>query len=449
MRDLGLKISVIFVIVSSFANFAFGQVKPVVIDKIIAKVDNHYILNSDLEGAMAQYQEEKEKPSHCQVFQQMITSKLLLAKSEIDSVYVEDKLVDLELSNRMDMFIQRFGSEKNLVEAYGKSVEMLKSELKQQIKEQMVGRKMQGKITENVKITPSEVQRFFSEIPKDSIPYMPSEVEIGQIVRIAKATKDEKSVIRQKLIDIKKRIEAGEDFGKLAIEFSEDLGSGKNGGNLGFAKRGMMVAEFEAAALKLKPNQMSDVIESEFGFHLIQLLEIRGQEYNSKHILLRPDYAKLDMAAPTQFLDSIRTLILADSIKFEKAAKLHSDDKGTADSGGMISDAESRSFKLPLDSSMDPSLYFTIDSMKVGTISPPIQYRTEDGKNAVRILFYKKKHEPHFANMKDDFQKLSAYAMARKKSRITDKWVEEAVKDVFINVIPEFKDCNILGSKTE
>jgi peptidyl-prolyl cis-trans isomerase SurA len=437
------------IIIFTTYNNLFAQLKPVVIDKIIAKVDNHYILNSDLEGAMAQYQEEKAKPSYCHVFQQMITSKLLLAKSEIDSVYVEDKIVDAELTGRMDMFIQRFGSEKNLVEAYGKSVETLKNELRLQIKEQMVGRKMQGKITENVKITPSEVQRFFNEIPKDSIPYMPSEVEIGQIVRIAKATKDEKSVIRQKLIDIKKRIETGEDFGKLAIEFSEDLGSGKNGGNLGFAKRGMMVAEFEAAALKLKPNQLSDIIESEFGFHLIQLLEIRGQEYNSKHILLRPDYAKLDMKAPIKYLDSIRTLILADSIKFEKAAKLHSEDKATADQGGMIQDPETRSFKLPLDASMDPSLYFTIDSMTVGNISTPIQFRTDDGKNAVRILYYKKKHNPHFANMKDDFQKLSTYAIAQKKAKITDKWLAGAVKDVFINVIPEFQDCNIFGSKPQ
>ena len=449
MRNLAFKISVLIVALVTFNSTIFGQVKPVVIDKIIAKIDNHYILNSDLEGAMAQYAEEKEKPSPCQVFQQMITSKLLLAKSEIDSVYVEDKLVDLELSNRMDMFIQRFGSEKNLVEAYGKSVETLKNELKLQIKEQMVGRKMQTKITENVKITPSEVQRFYNEIPKDSIPYMPSEVEIGQIVRIAKATKEEKSVIRQKLVDIKKRIENGEDFSKLAIEYSEDLGSGKAGGNLGFAKRGMMVSEFEAAALKLKPNQMSEIVESEFGFHLIQLLEIRGQEYNSKHILLRPDYAKLDMKAPTQYLDSIRTLILADSVKFEKAAKLHSEDKATADSGGTIVDPESRSGKLPLDSSMDPSLYFTIDTMTVGRISAPIQFRTDDGKNAVRILFYKKKHNPHFANMKDDFQKLSTYAISRKKSTITDKWLTDAVKDVFINVTPDFKDCNIYGSKSQ
>ncbi len=445
LKNIGIG-TVVFIIFNTTLN---AQYKPVVIDKIIAKIDNHFILQSDLEGAMAQYQEEKEKPTNCQVLQQMITSKLLLAKSEIDSVYVEDKIVDAELSGRMESFIQRFGSEKNLVEAYGKSVATLKSELRLQIKEQMVARKMQSKITENVKITPSEVQRFFNEIPKDSLPYMPTEVEVGQIVRVAKATKDEKSVIKLKLIEIKKRVENGEDFGKLATEFSEDLGSGKNGGNLGFAKRGMMVSEFEAAALKLKPGQMSDIVESEFGFHLIQLIEIRGQEYNSKHILLRPDYAKLDMKAPIQFLDSIRTLILADSIKFEKAAKKFSEDKNTADSGGMIADPESRSYKLPLDASMDPNLYFTIDTMAVTKISQPIQFRTDDGKNAVRILYYKKKHDPHFANMKDDFQKLSSYAIARKKSKITDKWLDKAIKDVFINVIPDYKDCNILGSKSQ
>jgi peptidyl-prolyl cis-trans isomerase SurA len=424
---------------------AAAQTKPKVIDKIIARVDNHIILESDLQGAMVQYQDQPQKPSVCDVLQQIVTSKLLLAKSEIDSVYVEDKQIDGELTGRMDSFVQRFGSEKNLVEAYGKSIEMLKSEMRSQIKEQMVSRKMQSKITENVKITPSEVQLFFSEIPQDSLPLMPAEVEIGQIVRLAKANKEEKSVIRQRLVDIKKRIELGEDFGKLAKEYSEDLGSGANGGNLGFAKRGAMVPEFEAAALKLKPNQMSDIVESDFGFHLIQLLDIRGQEYNSRHILLRPDYAKLDMTAPTRFLDSLRILIVADSIKFTKAAKLHSEDKATADGGGMLLDPESRSVKLPFDSSMDPSLYFTLDTMEVNSVSKPVQFRTEDGKNAVRIIFYKKKHPTHFASLKEDFQKLSMYALQRKKAKTTDKWVDNATKEVFINISPEYKNCNIFA----
>lgn len=422
-----------------------AQQKPIVLDKIIARIDNHFILESDLQGAMANI-EGAQKPPKCDVLQQLITSKLLLAKSEIDSVYVEDKLVDNELTGRMDMFVQRFGSEKNLIEAYGKSIESLKSEMRAQIKEQMVGRKMQSKITENIKITPSEVYDFFNKIPKDSLPFMPAEVEIGQIVRIAKANKEEKSVIKQRLLDIKKRIENGEDFSKLAIEYSEDLGSGKAGGNLGFSKRGMMVPEFEAAALKLKPNQMSDIVESEFGFHLIQLLEIRGQEYNSRHILLRPDYAKLDITGPTAFLDSIRTLIVADSIKFDKAAKKFSEDKATADGGGMLVDMESRSYKLPLDSSMDPGLYFVLDTMKVGQISKPIQYRTEDGKNAVRILFFKKKLEPHMANMKDDYPKLTQYALARKKSKITDEWILNATKEVFINLTPDYQNCTLYGS---
>jgi peptidyl-prolyl cis-trans isomerase SurA len=435
------------VLLSLIVSIGFAQNKPKVIDKIIAKVDNYIILESDLQGAMVQYQDQPKKPEICDVFQQIVTSKLLLAKSEIDSVFVEDKQIDGELTGRMDAFVQRFGSEKNLVEAYGKSVEMLKSEMRSQIKEQMVSRKMQSKITESVKITPSEVQLFFNEIPKDSIPLMPAEVEIGQIVRLAKANKEEKSVIKQRLIDIKKRIELGEDFGILAKEFSEDLGSGANGGNLGFAKRGAMVPEFEAAALKLKPNQMSDIVESDFGFHLIQLLEIRGQEYNSRHILLRPDYAKLDMSAPTKYLDSLRILIVADSIKFTKAAKLHSEDKMTADGGGMLIEPESRSVKLPYDSSMDPSLYFAIDTMEVGSVSKPIQFRTEDGKNAVRIIFYKKKHPTHFASLKEDFQKLSMYAIQRKKAKVTDKWIEDAVKEVFINISPEYKDCKIFAAE--
>ncbi len=439
-----MKKSIIYLVLSVFCFATRAQQKSIVLDKIIARVDNHFILESDLQGALANI-EGSQKPPKCEVLQQLTVSKLLLAKSEIDSVFVEDKIVDNELTGRMDNFIQRFGSEKNLVEAYGKSVESLKSEMRAQIKEQMVGRKMQSKITENIKITPSEVYDFYNSIPKDSLPYMPAEVEIGQIVRIAKATKEEKSVIRQRLIDLKKRIEGGEDFSKLAIEFSEDLGSGKAGGNLGFSKRGMMVPEFEAAALKLKPNQMSDIVESEFGFHLIQLLEIRGQEYNSRHILLRPDYAKLDLAGPTAYLDSIRTLVVADSIKFDKAAKKFSEDKVTADGGGMLVDMESRSYKLPLDSSMDPSLYFVIDTMKVGQVSKPIQYRTEDGKNAVRILYFKKKIEPHMANMKEDYPKLTQYALARKKSKVTDEWILNATKEVFINLSPEYQNCTILG----
>jgi peptidyl-prolyl cis-trans isomerase SurA len=208
-----------------------------------------------------------------------------------------------------------------------------------------------------------------------------------------------------------------------------------------------MVAPFEAAALKLKPNMMSDVVESEFGFHLIQLLDTRGQEYRARHILLRPDYQKLDLTEPTKFLDSIRILIQRDSLKFDRAASIHSEDKATQDAGGMILDPSTRSVRIPFDSSMEPGLYFSLDSMTVGTISKPIPYRTEDGRSAVRILYYKIKHPPHFANLKDDYQKLAAIALSRKRNEVIDNWFLTAKKDVFIFIDEEYLDCKILSGE--
>ncbi|MDI9865862.1 peptidylprolyl isomerase [Flectobacillus sp. DC10W] len=422
------------------------QAQSLVIDKIIAKVDNHYILKSELEAQYQQYLHSGQgnTPTRCQLLESLIIGKVMLAKAEIDSVLIDDKKVEMELSSRMDQMEQQFGSQKNIVEAYGKTIASLKDELRSAIKEQLTTRKMQEKITGDVKVTPKEVRKFFESIPKDSLPYLPSEVEVGHIVRLAKVTKNQKDDLIKKLTDYKRRVENGEDFAELAKLYSEDLGSGKRGGDLGFAKRGQMVAPFEAAALKLKPNQLSDVVESEFGYHLIQLLEVRGQEYHARHILLRPDYQKMDLTEPTSYLDSIRVLVQRDSLKFEKAAQLHSEDKGTQDAGGMLIDPSTRSIKMPLDGTMESGLYFTLDSMTVGTLTKPIQYRTEDGRTAVRVLYYKAKHPPHFANLEDDFQKLATITLNRKRNNAIEEWFTKAKGEVFIYISDEYKDCNVM-----
>jgi peptidyl-prolyl cis-trans isomerase SurA len=440
-------IFLVSILISSFSKSANAQVT--VLDKIIAKVDNYYLLKSELETQMAQYaQSGQQAPPKCQLLESLVVGKLMLAKSEIDSVTVEDKRVETELTSRMEQMESQFGSQKNIVEAYGKTIASLKDELRSAIKEQLVTRKMQDKITGDVKVTPKEVRRFFEGIPKDSLPYLPSEVEIGQVVRYAKTTKAQKDELYKRLLDYKKRVENGEKFEDLAKLYSEDLGSGKRGGDLGFAKRGQMVAPFEAAALKMKPNQMSDVVESEFGFHLIRLLEIRGQEYHALHILLRPDYQRLDVVEPTRFLDSIRVLIQRDTLKFEKAAKDFSDDKGTQYAGGMIVDPQSRSIRMPLDGTMESGLFFTVDTMKVGTVTMPIPYRTEDGRSAMRILYYKAKHPPHFANLEDDFQRLSSYTLNKKKNSAIEKWFAKAKDDVFIYIVDEYKECNVMKTNT-
>ncbi|WP_019987095.1 peptidylprolyl isomerase [Rudanella lutea] len=430
-----------------FSGVAFGQGQGVSLNKVIARIDNYYVLKSDVEETKQSYVGQNQPaPPTCQILESLVINKMMLAKAEIDSVVVDDKAVDNQLDGRMSYMIQQFGSEKNIVEAYGKSLELLKSELRQQVKDQLLVQKMQQKITDDVKVTPREVKKFFDSIPKDSLPYMPAEVEIGQIVRFAKATREQKDVLRQRLLDIKKRVQAGEDFAALAKEFSEDVGSAERGGDLGFAKRGMMVAPFEGAALKLKPNELSDIVESEFGFHLIQLIETRGAEYHARHILLRPDYNRLDVNEPTRFLDSLRTLIVADTLKFAKAAKDFSEDKGTADAGGLLRDPQTGSSRLSMDGTMEYALYSMLDTMQVGAISKPLPYRTEDGKSAMRILYFKTKNPPHTADYKLDFEKLQNIVTANKKNRAIDEWFRKSVGEVFITVDPEFNECRVFGT---
>jgi peptidyl-prolyl cis-trans isomerase SurA len=436
-------------VVSSLATYAQEIENKNVLDRIIVKVDNYFILKSEVESQYQQYltSGQANTPNRCQILEGLVVNKLMLAKAEIDSVIVDDKRIDAELTSRMEQMEGQYGSAKNIVEAYGKSIATLKEDLRSSLKEQLTGRKMQDKITDDVKITPKEVAAFFNEIPRDSLPYLPAEVEISHIIRLAKPNKNQKEELYAKLLDFRRRVEKGESFEDLAKVHSEDLGSGKRGGDLGFAKRGAMVAPFEAAALRLKPNQMSEVVESEFGFHLIQLLEIRGQEYHARHILLRPDYQKLDLTEPTKFLDSIRVLVQRDSTTFEKAAKEFSEDKATQDAGGVLMDASNGGNRLAYDGTMDPALFFALDSMKVGTISAPIPFRTDDGRSAVRILFFKAKHPPHFANLKDDYQKLAQITLSRKKNNAIEKWFMKAKDDVFIFIDDEYKDCKILSSE--
>ncbi|MFC5407885.1 peptidylprolyl isomerase [Larkinella bovis] len=451
MKSSLLSFCTLTALLALVASPGFSQGKGVSLNKIIAKVDNYFVLKSDLEQTRQSYAQQNQKaPADCQILESLVVQKVLLAKAEIDSVTVDDKLIDNQMDSRMSYMIQQFGSEKNLVEAYGKSIEALKSELRSEVKEQMLGQRMQTKITDEVKISPNDVRKFFNAIPTDSLPYIPAEVEIGHIVRLAKVTKEQRDELRKRLLGLKERVEKGEDFSKLATEFSEDVGSAQKGGSLGFAKRGQMVPEFEGAALKLKPGEMSDIVESEFGLHLIQLIEVRGAEYHAKHILLRPDYNRLDLTEPRRFLDSLRTMIVADSIKFEKAAKDFSEDKATADAGGVIRDPQTNSSLMPHDQNMDYTLYMTLDTMAVGTISRPLDYRLEDGKSAVRLLYYKRKVAPHTASLKDDYEKIANIVLVNKKNKAIDEWFKKAVSDVYINVDPEYESCRIFGtSKTE
>ncbi len=425
----------------------------VVLDKIVAKIDNYIVLRSDVEKFYLNlvYQNElngmDEQTAKCKILEQLVVEKMMLAKADIDSIVVEPKQVENQLDGRMRYLLAQFGGdEKKLEEIYGKTADDIKDELRGDIHNQLVVQKMQTEITAKViKPTPKEVRKFFNGFPKDSIPFMGDEVEIGHIVKIPGVNRAQKQKVRERLEELKQRALKGEDFGALARTYSEDFGSAEQNGELGWLSRGSSVPEFEAAIFRMKPGELSRIVESEYGFHLIKLTDRRGNEYLASHILLRPDYNEADATYTISSLDSLRSAIVNDSITFEKAAKEFSDDKNTATSGGLIMGPDG-SDRILLDD-LDSYLYLTIDTMKVGQISKPVPYRTDDGKNAFRIVYYKRKISSHQASLATDYEKISNYAFNVKKNEAIDAWFVKSKDEVYISIDEEFNQCDILNDK--
>jgi peptidyl-prolyl cis-trans isomerase SurA len=418
-----------------------------VVDEIVAKVDNHIILKSEIDRMYQDYLTNGNAPSQnarCEILALITRNKLMLAKAEIDSVVVLDAEVDANTQRRMDMILAQSGrTPVELETIYGKPLEQIRAELRDQVREQMIVQKMEEEITADIAVTPAEVKRFFNRIPKDSLPYFSASVEVAQIVKEAKTSAEQKAITRNQLLDIRSRILAGEDFATLARKFSNDPSVLSNNGEMGWVGRGRMVPEYEAMAFKLKPGEVSMPFESPFGMHIMQLIERRGNEYNSRHILISPKPSEEDLEQAASFLDSLRTLIVSDTLKFEKAAKEHSDDVATKGNGGFFSDPDG-GMRLTVDE-LDPVVFFRIDSMEVGQISKPIVYRTDEGKDAVRILYYKSRIAPHQASLADDYHKIQVAALNEKKNKVLEQWFLKARQDVFINIDRAYDYCGILN----
>jgi peptidyl-prolyl cis-trans isomerase SurA len=438
--------SLAFILMLSGISFTSNAQSGMVVDKIIGKVDNYIVLKSDLEKAYLEFLSSGETArgdTKCQILESLIVNKLMMAKAEIDSVIVADDEVTGNLNRRLQAMVAQIGSEEKIEEYYGKSLSQFREELRERMKEQLTVQKMQSHITADIKVTPSEVKKFFNKIPQDSLPFFSTEVSIAQIVKVPTISKEQKEVVRKQLLDLRRRIvDGGEDFETLAREYSEEPGAKNSGGNIGFFKRGELASEYEAASLRMKPGDISQPVETMFGFHLIQFIERRGNTFNTRHILMRPQSSPDDIRVTEVYLDSLRSKILSDSLTFEKAAKEYSNDAETSHSGGYFLDQTGDS-RISVEE-IDPVLFFAIDTMQVGTISKPIRFRQDDGTEAVRIIYYKSKMRPHQANLKDDYQKISMAALNEKKNKVLDAWFLKARDEVFINVDEEYNSCQIL-----
>jgi peptidyl-prolyl cis-trans isomerase SurA len=428
---------------------ATGQV----VDKIVAKVDNNILLESEVQKsyleAISQAQQGIEAPTRCSVFESLLINKLMVAKAEVDSVIVTDAEVLLEANNRFAMVMQQFGGdEAMLAEMYGKTADQLKAELEEVMREQLIVRKMRKTITDGITVSPAEVRAFFGNIPADSLPLFTSEATVGQIVRKPETNPKVREDIIAQLLQFKEAISSGKStFAELAKAYSEDPGSGAQGGDLGFFRRGELAPEYEATALGLRQGEISDPVETQFGFHMIQLLEIKGSTFNTRHILRIPKASEEDIVKAERYLDSLKKEILADKIDFAKAAKEYSQDRTTSDAGGFFTDPATTSNRLSLRTLEDPVLYFTIDTMKIGDITPPIRFEDPREGTKVRILFYKARYPAHKANLEDDYEKLKAATLRRKEDEVLSKWFVTAKEDIFIDIDPSYDRCDALKEK--
>ena len=416
----------------------------VVLDKIISKIDDYIVLKSELESTYLDVLSRGQRLSgntKCAVLKNLITNKLLVAKAEIDSIMVEDSEVNQELDSRMNIIINQVGSEEEIENYYNKTISEFKNELFDDIKQQLVANKMRREILSDISVSPEEVRGFFNNIPKDSVPYFSTQVQVSQIVKIISVGDDQKEKAKLKLIDIRNKLISGENFEILATLNSEDFESAKRGGRIGFVGRGVLQPEYEEASLKLNPGEISMPIETKFGFHLIELIEKRGNMYDTRHILIKPKISDNDIINGKKEMDSLKNLVSKDSVSFEELARKTSDDKFTSSFGGYFTDA-SGGEKILVDE-LDPVIFFTIDTMKVGSISPPMQFRMDDGTQALRILFYKNKILPHLGNLKEDYQRFRAFALNKKQSEILDNWFEETKSEVFITIDDEYNTCNL------
>lgn len=416
----------------------------VVIEKIVAKVDDYIILKSELERSYLDYLsrgETRGSRAKCQILQQLVVNKMLMAQSEIDSIYVEDSEVNSNLDRRLQYMAQQFGGEAEIEKAYDKSMDQIREEIFDDIKEQLTIQRMQSELTATMKVTPSEVKKFFKKIPSDSLPYFSTEVSVAQIVKQPAPGKAQKDQVRNLMLDIRNRIESGESFERLAKQYSQDPGSARLGGQLPFYNRGELAPEYEATALSLKPGELSMPVESQFGFHLIELQEKRGNTFKTRHILISPQPSEEDNRLTKLYMDSLRSAIISDSITFEHAAKEYSDDQMTSSAGGFFQD-ETGALRVSTDQ-LDPNIFFTIDTMQIGSITKPIRFQQQDGSYAYRIILYEDRVAPHQASFDADYQKIAAAALARKKNQKIEQWFQKARGNVFIDIDPEYGYCDI------
>lgn len=417
-----------------------------VIDEVVAVVGANYILASEIEVQYLQYREQgiaiDSRALRCRIFEDLLFQKLMVNQAELDSVKISDEMVNQTMDARFKYYIQQFGSQEKMEKFYKKSLLEIREEFRSIVKQQLMVDEVQQKLVKDVKITPAEVRRMFNALPKDSIPEIQTEFVIGRIVKEPTITKEELEATRERLKALKERIAKGENFNALAVLYSEDPGSAKRGGEIGFVGRGQLYPEYEAAAFTLKKGEISDIIKTKAGYHIIQLIERRGEQINTRHILLMPKISETELSKANKLLDSVAVLIREKKITFEEAALKYSDDPGKISGGVIINPSTGNTRFAP--NQLDQRVFNIVDKLKVGEVSRPVSIMNDEGKQTIQLLYLVDKTEPHKANLKDDYNEIQEWALNKKKAEVIDKWITNKISKTYFSINPAYKDCDFM-----
>jgi len=435
-------LAILVFLLLSFASKA--QSARVLADKIIAIVGDKIVLRSDLINYIDDMKRQgNEVPANaeCILLDKMMQDKALILQAEKDSLPIGDEEVEAELDQRVRYFIMQYGGKEAFEQIAGRTVYQVKEDFRKSIKEGRLAKSMRDKIVEYVKITPNEVKDYYEKIPKDSLPFYETELVIGQIVLHPKAGRELEKFVQDELMDYKKQVESGQkSFETMARLYSEDPGSKQIGGRFELNKTDKQTdPDFKNAAFRLKEGQISSVVKSKFGYHIIQMISRNGDDAVVRHILRMPQVLDEDIVEAKQRLDTIRSKLIAGTITFGEAVDKYSDDQNSKFTGGIITGQGGNYVTID---ELDKSLVADLGKLKIGEFSQPLTFKDEQEKQGVRLVFLQSKTAPHRENLRDDYDRVSQRAIAEKKDKTIEKWFLSKLPTYYIMVDKDYQQCD-------
>jgi peptidyl-prolyl cis-trans isomerase SurA len=433
----------VMMVLSNHITFAQDNV----IDEVVWVVGDEAILKSDVEDARlnAQYEHRQFKGDpYCVLPEELAVQKLFLHQAALDSIEVTESEVIQRVDMQIDYYIRMIGSREKMEEYFNKTSTQIREQMRENVREGLLVQKMQQKIVGDIKVTPSEVRRYFNEIPSDSIPFIPTQVEVQLIALQPKIPAEEIEEVKRRLREFTERINSGEaDFSTLALLYSEDKASALRGGEIGFMGRGQLVPAYANVAFNLQdPKKVSKIVETEFGYHIIQLIEKRGDRINTRHILLKPKVPEKSIEAALGRLDSIADDIRNNKFTFDEAALHLSQDKETRNNYGLLPNPNNNTSKFQMQE-LPQEIAKVVDKMNVGEISKAFtMIQQKDGKEICAIVKLKSRINGHKATISEDYQELKDIVLNKKREEMLEKWIVEKQKHTYVRINEKWRKCD-------